>query len=240
MIFIPVVFYTWHLVLIIAAIIPAVFLLRFVYKSDRLEKESPVLIRNLLILGVVSTFLAIVMERVGSFILNIVFQEETVLYKLLLYFLVVGFSEEFAKYTVLKKFTWDSPEFNCKYDGVVYAATVSLGFALYENIGYVLNYGLSTALVRAITAVPGHACFGVFMGIWYGLAKRWALREDENASKLFRYLSVIVPAFIHGCYDFILSLNSSNSSFVFVVFVGAMFAVSFIVIKRLSSHDQYL
>ena len=94
-----------------------------------------------------------------------------------MYFGVVAFSEEGAKYFLLKRRTWNSAAFNCQFDGVVYAVFVSLGFALWENISYVLMYGLSTALVRAVTAVPGHACFGVFMGVWYGLAKRLHGRE---------------------------------------------------------------
>ena len=93
-------------------------------------------------------------------------------YNAIMYFGIVAFSEEGAKYFLLRRRSWHSAAFNCQFDGVVYAVFVALGFALWENISYVLMYGLSTALVRAVTAVPGHACFGVFMGVWYGLAKR--------------------------------------------------------------------
>ncbi len=76
-------------------------------------------------------------------------------YNVLLYFVVVALSEEGFKYLLLKKRTWYSSEFNCQFDGVVYAVFVALGFALWENISYVLMYGLGTAAIRAVTAVPG-------------------------------------------------------------------------------------
>ena len=233
-------FYGGNIILIVAAIVPAFFLLRFIYRHDRLERESFTLIRNLVLMGIVSTFIAVMCERLGMYALSFFFNEPTVLYNLILYFLVVGLSEEASKYVVLKKATWNSPEFNCKFDGVVYAVTVSLGFALWENIEYVLMYGMTTAMVRAVTAVPGHACFGVFMGIWYGLAKRCELRGDTAAAQKCKRLCVIMPAVIHGCYDFIATLTNAFATIIFVVFVGSMFVVCYTVVKRLSANDEYL
>ena len=67
-----------------------------------------------------------------------------------MYFVVVAISEEGFKYVLLKKRTWKSREFNCEFDGVVYAVFVSLGFALWENIFYVLSYGFATAVARLV------------------------------------------------------------------------------------------
>lgn len=164
-------FYT-NPILIAAAVIPAVFLLVHVYRADKLEKEPAPLLISLVLYGIAATFIALLLERFGSWLLGRYFPENSTPYNVLMYFGVVAFSEEGAKYFLLKRRTWNSAAFNCQFDGVVYAVFVSLGFALWENISYVLMYGLSTALVRAVTAVPGHACFGVFMGVWYGLAKR--------------------------------------------------------------------
>lgn len=232
--------FSGHIILIVAAIVPAYLLLRYIYKADRLEAEPPSMIKSLLINGIVSTFLAVMCERLGSIILGIFFRQPNVLYNLLMYFLVVGLSEEGAKYIMLTRGTWNSPHFNCKFDGVVYAVTVSLGFALWENIEYVLMYGFGTALLRAVTAVPGHACFGVFMGVWYGMAKRCELRGDLQTCEHCKKLCVIMPAFIHGCYDFIASMNTSGSMFIFVGFVAVMFIVSYTVVRRLSKTDNYL
>lgn len=230
-----------HIILIAAAIVPAVFLIRFIYKMDRLEPESPQVIKKLVIMGIVSTFLASMCERLGTLLLGIFFRDNSsVLYNILLYFLVVGLSEEASKYVILRNETWNSNEFNCKFDGIIYSVTVALGFALWENISYVLKFGFSTAILRAVTAVPGHACFGVFMGVWYGLAKRCELQGDLGTSKICRNLCVLMPAFIHGCYDFIATMQTKNSTLIFVAFVAGMFIVSYFVVKRLSSTDKYL
>lgn len=225
-------------ILIAAAVIPAVFLTVYIYRKDRLEKEPTGLIKRLIVMGIISTFIAIMLERVGTAILNFIFPRETLLYDLLLYFVVVGFSEEISKFTVLEKVTWNSPYFDCKFDGIVYAVTVSLGFALWENINYVLSYGFSTAVVRAFTAVPGHACFGVFMGFWYSMAKQNELKGDAATAKKCRRLCVVMPMVIHGLYDFIACLTTSAG--VFIGYVLIMFGLSFFIVKRISNTDRYL
>ena len=78
--------------------------------------------------------------------------------------MVPGFIEEGVKYRVLLRRTWNEPHFNHRFDGVVYGVFVSLGFAAVENVLYVLTSGFSTAVVRAIFSIPGHAMFGVVMG----------------------------------------------------------------------------
>ena len=229
------------MLLILAAVLPAAYLMIRVYRSDRLEPEPPRMVIGLVLLGVISTGLAGGAEQLGDAILRYFGLEDgSLLYNALFYFLVVGPAEEGFKYAVLRWRTWRHPAFDCQYDGVVYAVFVSLGFALWENIGYVLMFGWSTAIARALTAVPGHACFGVFMGAWYGVAKRYELYGYEKESKRSRWLCVIVPAVIHGCYDFIASLESEVFVLVFLAFVIVMFITALRFVKRLSKRDQYM
>ena len=229
------------MLLILAAVLPAAYLMIRVYRSDRLEPEPPRMVIGLVLLGVISTGLAGGAEQLGDAILRYFGLEEgSRLYNALFFFLVVGPAEEGFKYAVLRWRTWRHPAFDCQYDGVVYAVFVSLGFALWENIGYVLMSGWSTAVARALTAVPGHACFGVFMGAWYGIAKRYELYGYERESKRSRWLCVIVPAVIHGCYDFIASLESEYFVLVFLAFVIVMFITALRFVKRLSNEDRYM
>ena len=224
-------------VLIAAAVIPAVILLLQVYRADRLEKEPTGLLISLLLFGVIATALAIVTETIGENILLSLFDETDLGYLILSNFIVVALSEELL---LLRWRTWRSPNFNCQFDGVVYAVFVSLGFALWENIGYVAMYGFGTALVRAVTAVPGHACFGVFMGAWYGMAKRWEGAGFESRSKTCRTMALLLPALIHGCYDFIATYEDAGVSGIFAVFVVLLFVVSLILVRRLSANDRYI
>ena len=233
-------FFFTNPILIAAAIIPAIFLLVHVYRADKLEKEPAPLLISLVLYGIAATFIALVLERLGSWILGQYYEENSTIYNAIMYFGVVAFSEEGAKYFLLRRRTWNSAAFNCQFDGVVYAAFVSLGFALWENISYVLMYGFTTAIVRALTAVPGHACFGVFMGVWYGLAKRLHGQGRDGASKLCRVLALLLPAFLHGCYDFIASIESVHYGWLFAAFVGVMFLLAFILVKRQAKHDRYI
>lgn len=116
-------------ILIAAAVIPAIVLLRFVYKEDRLDKESPGLLLSLVLFGIIATFAALVSEQIGEAVLALIVPENTTAYNAILYFVVVALSEEGFKYLLLKKRTWWSSEFNCQFDGIVYAVFVSLGFA---------------------------------------------------------------------------------------------------------------
>jgi len=160
-------------------------------------------------------------------------------YGVLMYFGVVACSEEGFKYLLLRRKTWRSPEFNCQFDGVVYAVFVSLGFALWENIGYVAMYGFSTALARALTAVPGHACFGVFMGAWYGMAKKYDNQGSEAMCRRCRRRAFWLPVMIHGAYDFIAS-GYTGLVWEFFVFIIVLFILALRKVKKLSAEDEYI
>ena len=225
-------FASYNLIMIAAAVIPALFLMIKVYKSDKLEPESPKLLFGLVLAGVASAFLALIEETVLEYALNIVLAKGTLLYDIILYFVVVALSEESSKYLLMKRKTWRNPEFDCRFDGIVYAAFTSLGFALWENISYVFSFGMSTALIRAFTAVPGHACFGIFMGVFYSIAKEYDLNGDHVKSSLYRKLAVIIPV--------IVSMNSDYATIFFFVFVILLFSVTFRLINKMSRNDRHM
>ncbi len=127
-------------------------------------------------------------------------------------FVVAAFTEELFKFTALYLFIWKSPEFNDKYDGIVYATFVSLGFAAVENIGYVVSNDASVGLLRAFTAVPAHAIFGITMGFYLGIARFYPLTMVSNRRK-----ALLIPMLLHGVYDFILM---TGIAWLWVVFIG--------------------
>ena len=227
-------------VLITAAVIPAVILLIYVYKKDKLEKEPTSLLLKLVLWGILSTALAVVTEEIGIALLPFVCTEGSKVYNILLNFIVVALSEEGFKYLVLKWKTWRHSAFNCQFDGLVYSVFVSLGFALWENIAYVISYGFETAIARAITAVPGHACFGVFMGAFYGAAKRESLAGNTGASKRLQWLSLGSAVFLHGLYDYLATELETNSDWFFVIFVIAMFFIAYKIVNKLARNDRYI
>lgn len=224
-------------ILIAAAVVPAFLLLRYIYKKDKREKEPAGLLISLVILGAVSTSLALVSEKIGMRRLES-FSGSELEYLIRENFVVVACSEEFFKYLLLRLRTWRHPAFNWTFDGLVYAIYVSLGFALWENIGYVMMYGLSVALTRAVTAVPGHACFGVFMGAFYGLAKRADVNGHPLLSFILRLLSLATPIFLHGYYDFAASVSGTGYAVSFLGFIAVLFFASWLVVRRMSNRDK--
>ena len=121
------------------------------------------LLLRLLLGGVLSAFAAILLETAGMWILPAFAEEGSDLYYVLLAFLVVAVSEEGAKLFFLKKYSWHQPAFNYMFDGIVYAVFVSLGFAAFENVKYVFDFGLSVAFSRAFLAVPARDDHAVYI-----------------------------------------------------------------------------
>lgn len=223
--------------LIIIAVVPALFLMVQVYKADRIEKEPLPYLLGLALWGIVSTIIAVALETAGSYLIAGL-GPGTVIYNLVMYFIVVALSEEASKYLVLKWRTWRNSNFNCIFDGLIYSVFVSLGFALWENIQYVAIYGFETGIVRAFTAIPGHASFAVFMGVWYGMAKRYAFMGEAKKSKTCRILAVLVPALFHGIYDF--TATYDGLGLVFIGFIIVMFIIAVRDVRNLSKKDKYI
>ena len=119
---------------VLAAVLPAVFLLRYIYRKDTVEPEPPLLLIRLLFMGVIAALISIVLESLGESILNALVDPGSPWYTVLLAFFVVAVVEEGTKFFFLKRRTWYDPNFNYSFDGIVYAVFVSLGFAAYENI----------------------------------------------------------------------------------------------------------
>ena len=101
-------------------------------------------------------------------------------------------------------------------------------------------YGFNAALLRAVTAIPGHACFGVFMGTFYGLAKSHERHGHLRYSKICLRLALICPVLLHGLYDFIAVMDQSEPAVYFIVFIVVMFLAAYAMIRRLSRRDRYI
>ena len=223
--------------LLAAALLPAAALLFFIWKMDKIEHEPPKLIFQLVGLGALTVISAMILETLGGWILGLFLPETSLLYIFLFYFIVVAGSEELGKFVVMKLRTWKSVEFNFTFDAVVYAVSASLGFAALENVMYVFTGGLGVAIMRALTSIPGHAVFGVFMGLHYGIARRAAAYGDEKTANRELRLAYIVPVLLHGFYDFCLSVDGGLWLLIFFAFYITLVIVAFLKVKKLSSED---
>ncbi len=218
---------------IAAAVLPALYLMRVIYNLDTFEKEPPALLRACVVRGVYAAFLAIVLEIAGQFLMGLArITPNSPLYVMVLAFGVVAVAEEGAKFFFLHRLTWNDPNFNYRFDGIVYSAFVSLGFAAFENIKYVFNYGLSVAGPRAVLSIPGHLGFAIAFGYFYGRARvaanqGYSVRARNNL--IAGYLAAVL---LHGFYDTCAMTGTPTSTTVFLVFVIIMYIVIIRLVRK--------
>ena len=199
-------------VLISFATAPSIALLYYIYNRDRYEKEPRRMLIKAFLLGIAIVIPAGVIELVLSMIFP---SEKGIISAIIRGFIIAGLTEELLKYYVLYKGFFKSPEFNQRFDGIVYGVFVSLGFATVENILFVYTGGVNVALTRAFTAVPAHALFGIAMGYYVGRA-RFAIPEQ---SRKLLMKAMFIPVMLHGYYNFILF---SENSFLLLTFLPYM------------------
>ena len=215
------------------AIIPGLLLIIYVYKKDKVEKEPIGLIIKIILFGVLSCIAAAFLESAESAVLP-KYPEGSLENALVTSFCMAALVEESVKYLAMRFGSWNYPGFNYRFDGIVYGVSSAVGFAIYENVMYVAQYGLATALVRAFTAVPLHAFCGVFMGVFYSYSKR-AKILGESPFK-WTLLSLLVPMLIHGTYDTFAFLGNAGT-IPLLILVALLYISAISTINRMSRED---
>ena len=228
-------------ILLLLAALPVIMILLFVYLKDK-NKEPMALLIMLFLSGFLSCVLVLVISGImelflpfmtGSLATKSFF--ETLLYA----FIGVALVEEFSKWIMTYFIGYNNREFDELYDGIVYAIFVSLGFAFIENILYVIQTSsINTALIRAISAVPSHACDAIFMGYYLSIAKQYAIKGSKRLEKKYIRMSVFVPAIIHGIYDFCLMSGYNFFIGIFIIFVIILYVLSIKKLKLLADNNR--
>ncbi len=214
------------MVVLLASLAPVFIILFYIYFRDKYEKE-PI---GLLVKAVIAGMLVVIpVLFVGKILINIMPAMGKIGDAAYHAFVVAGTTEEVFKFLILYLLVWKSPSFNEKFDGIVYAVFVSLGFAAVENVLYVMEGGLQTAMIRAITAVPAHALFGVTMGYYLGIAHMY-----DELRKTYLRKAILIPILLHGVYDFILMVEIDWLLLLFVPYVIGLYVLGMKKIKVLS------
>lgn len=193
--------------LIVISTVPICIYSFYMFIRDKYEKEPIYLLLVGLTLGILSGYPIILIEIK---LVELVFFKNIILGNIIfenLYnsFVVAGLTEELIKFIILYiVFRWNK-NFNEKFDGIVYAVFIGLGFALIENILYVTNPrlgGIEVGFLRAIISVPAHMFYSIVMGYYVGLLK------FNKKDIIFLIKSITMPVFFHGAFDFILTIDS--------------------------------
>lgn len=249
------------------ALIPAMLLCAFIYFKDKTEKEPLWLLAILFLAGAVGFFPALFSEQALGGLIDSLFQSKMEfsfdgglsyltrvdkIAHLSLISFAVALVEEIFKWLLLFFITRKNKNFNYLFDGIVYSAFVAMGFAAVENVRYALIDGWDTLFLRAVTSVPGHLFFGIFMGycytVWHTYSMAEGIEKDMlekgkikekkvKGATLWLILSILLPVIVHAMYSFTSAYGSRIVTYVFYAFVIALYIFCFIQINKMSKKD---
>ena len=189
------------MMLLAIALTPVIIIMVYIYVKDKYEKEPiKFLLTNFALGATASIVITAIFGYLGKYFFPIT-DSLSVFQQFIKAFIVVALVEEFSKYIIVRYVAQRNKEFDEPFDGIVYAVMVSMGFAALENVLYVFQYGLSNGIIRAFTAVPAHAIFGIIMGYFMGKAK------FSNKKIQLNLTGLLMATFFHGAYDFFLFID---------------------------------
>lgn len=188
-----------NLQIALSGAIPALVAMWLVDRLDRKRPEPAGLRRKVAFVGMLSVIPAILLgsllTEAGS-ALDPQFTYQGASWNA---FVLAAAVEEACKIAVVYWIVWRRPEFDERMDGIVYASRAGLGFALVENVFYLLGQTTLTGQVsvwiaRALLAVPGHA-------MWTGMIGAMAARRRFDGKGLGLVGGYLLAVAFHGAYD---------------------------------------
>lgn len=208
----------------LSSLLPALLLLAFIYWKDKNHEPLPMVMKGVWY-GFLSVWIAVLMELPLEFLYRQMLKGIPIVGPAFHGFIVAAVPEESAKLLMLWLLLRKNKEFDEYLDGIVYAVSIGLGFAAFENITYVFgaqgNWA-GVAISRAILAVPGHYAFAVLMGFFYSL---YHFMPHKYAK--IRYLILLLPVLAHGFYDMLLFLCVESADAVKVIIFFAVIVFVF-------------
>jgi len=224
------------LILFIISALPVFLLGLYIYNKDK-DKEPMSLLIKLFFGGIGSAFLTLIILSISGIFFPIFAADysQLNLFELFIYaFIGVALREEFSKWIFTYSISYRNKHYEEKYDMIVYSVFVALGFAFFENLTYVFQGGIITGIIRAISAVPGHAFDGVFMGYYLSEAKHYEKENNKSLKNKNLVLSIITPILLHGFYDYCLMSESFILAIVFLIFLILLYIFSIKKVRHVS------
>lgn len=239
---------------VLVSVLPIILYSILVYKLIPKNFISIARSRRYLITGLMAPSLI--------FLLHFLFQDwyiafsDNAFFAIILFAIIqVGLPEESVKYITYHWVT--SERISSKYDLPIaimfYSLMTSVGFAITENIIYLLNIKeaydhfkfipqqyvynelMQTAYSRSMSAVIMHMIVGVIMGYY--------LAQKERYGKFNTVLfGIIAAAVYHGVYDLNLlipsSINTNQETFGYVI-LGSGLILGYFIIKKLIAKSKH-
>lgn len=191
----------------LAALAPVVVALWYIFRKDSAQPEPTKWLIKAFWFGVLSTFLSFAFSTPLGAIFRLDLEEEVYPFIIDAFadaFLLAAIPEELAKLIMLWLLLRKNPHFDEKFDGIVYAVYIGMGFAGIENVMYLIGgiedgSWVGTGIVRALFSIPGHFLFAVLMGYYYSLY-HFGIDRSPKAKAMI----LVAPVLAHGIFDGIL------------------------------------
>ncbi len=189
------------LIFLSAIIAPAIFWILYFYYKDRFRPEPIIYLGLTYIFGLFTAFACArfytILPIIGlpddpSFMMG------SHRIQFLFYSIgITGIVEEFFKFLpfiiVIARFK----SFDEKIDGIIYASVIALGFASYENMGYLVYMSGFELFGRAFASPLTHTVFSSIWGYTVGNA-----RIHKKSILKASVTGILIAAFFHGIFNF--------------------------------------
>ncbi len=226
------------LLVFIAAVLPAIVLLYYIYNKDKEQPEPTSLILRGFWFGILSVFVSLLLSLLSSAVGLYSFDDVSTWGEAVrVSFFGAAIPEELAKLFMLWLLLRKNPYFDEHVDGIVYAVAISMGFAALENVGYLfVNYDSWQAVgtTRALVSVPAHYAFAVFMGYYYSMC-----HFSQSDKAYYGIMAVAMPILFHGLFDsllFMMPMNESYAVILLVVFSVFCYNMHKLATSRIKDH----
>lgn len=250
------------------AVLPALILCAFVFYKDRIEKEPFGLLTLLFGAGAVAYVPSTMLEKCILDLLSKGFEDSMrvsaegfvqftdskseLTYLALCAFLGFSLVRVCIQWGILFLVTYKNKNFNHLFDGIVYSVFLSLGFAVAENLHFLMRNDVEFLLPKLITSVPCQLFIGVIMGYFYTMGHmRFAANEIEEkllnsdmiqkdnirTSAPWLISGILIPCIISGIYHLAGSAKDDWFTTVFYTLVFLTFGISFFAINQIASKD---
>ena len=224
---------TW--IVLSGIIAPALFWTGYFYYKDRFFPEPVINIAITYFLGFLSGFICLkiygLLPQIGitadpSFLM------ENNRWQFLGYCLgIVGFLEEIFKFIPFLFIIFFFKAFDEKIDGIIYASTVALGFASFENINYLPSMEGVELFGRAAASPLIHTIFASIWGYHVGKARLFGKSILKPS-----LISIFLASISHGFFDFL--TLSSSLRILSAVFILSIWIWRIKIIERLNQEGR--
>lgn len=193
-----------YILLVALAFFPSIFWLLVVKFIDRKNPEPTKEIIRVFFWGCLIVIPAFILVQGAKFFLDKIGLPDF-LYIIIISFVIDGFIEEYAKYTVLRGKVYHRSVFDEPLDGLVYGVTVAMGFAFVENLLYIIFSRPEVMIMRFTNPTLMHALATGIVGYHLALAK---FKNVSVAKKrLYIFLGLVLAVLLHGLYNSVIRYN---------------------------------